>query len=95
MFTFEDAQEEWFKLREQAQRGPVASDVPKLAEFLNYWLTEVVEPNLAPKTYEKYETFSRLHMMPHIGDKRLDKLQVRDIRQWLNKLGGICQCCAQ
>ena len=47
---FEDAQEEWFKLREQAQRGPVASDVPKLAEFLNYWLTEVVEPNLAPKT---------------------------------------------
>jgi hypothetical protein len=28
---FEDAQEAWFKLRHQAQRGPVASDVPKLA----------------------------------------------------------------
>ena len=92
---FEDAQEEWFKLREQAKRGPVASDVPKLAEFLNYWLTEVIEPNLAPKTYEKYETFSRLHIIPYIGEKRLDKLQVRDIRQWLNKLGRICQCCAQ
>ena len=26
---------------------------------------------------------------------RLDKLQVKDIRQWLNKLGRICQCCAQ
>ena len=69
--------------------------MPKLAEFLNYWLTEVIEPNLAPKTYEKYETFSRLHIILHIGDKRLDKLQVRDIRQWLNKLGRICQCCAQ
>ena len=91
----EDAQEAWFKLRDQAQRGPVGSDVPRLAEFLNYWLTEVIEPNLAPKTYEKYETFSRLHIIPHIGDKRLDKLQVKDIRQWLNKLGRICQCCAQ
>jgi len=52
-------------------------------------------PNLAPKTHEKYELFSRLHIIPHLGAKRLDKLQVKDIRQWLNKLGRICQCCAQ
>jgi integrase len=31
----------------------------------------------------------------HLGTKRLDKLQVKDIRQWLNKLSRICQCCAQ
>ena len=45
-----------------------------------------MEPNLAPKTYEKYEMFSRLHIIPHLGGKRLDKIQVKDIRQWLNKL---------
>ncbi|MGW0754388.1 site-specific integrase, partial [Streptomyces sp. NPDC002587] len=27
--------------------------------------------------------------------KRLDKLTVRDVREWLTKLAAICQCCAQ
>jgi integrase len=93
--TYDEAQQAWFKLRDESSRGPVASDVPKLAEFLNYWLREIVRPNLSPKTYEKYETFTRLHIVPHIPDRRLDKLQVRDIRQWLNKLARTCQCCTQ
>ena len=87
---------EWIKLTGRGKPRPgQPPDVPKLAEFLAYWLKEIVEPNLAPKTYEKYEAFTRLHIVPHLGGKRLDKLQVRDIRQWLNKLAGICQCCAQ
>jgi integrase len=93
--TYEATQKAWLKLRDQASRGPVASGVPTVGVFLQYWLDEVVRPNLAPKTYEKYESFSRLHIIPHLGAKRLDRLQVKDIRQWLNKLGGICQCCAQ
>ena len=92
--TYEDTRAAWLKLRDAASRGPVASDVPSLEKFL-YWLEEIVRPNLAPKTCEKYELFSRLHIIPHLGAKRLDKLQVRDIRQWLNKLSRICQCCAQ
>jgi integrase len=60
-----------------------------------HWLREIVEPNLSPKTYERYEMFTRLHIIPHLGRKRIDKLQVKDIREWLNKLGRTCQCCAQ
>jgi len=93
--TYEEAQQNWLNLRVQANHGPVSSDVSKLAEFLAYWLKEIVEPNLSPKTYERYEMFSRLHIIPHLGGKRLDKIQVRDVRQWLNKLAVICQCCAQ
>lgn len=93
--NYDDTQQAWLKLREQASRGPVASDVSSLENFLNYWLKEIVQPNLAPKTHQKYELFSRLHIIPHLGAKRLDKLQVQDIRMWLNKLGRICQCCAQ
>jgi len=93
--NYDQAQAAWLKLRDEASRGPVASDVPKVAAFLGYWLSEVVHPNLAPKTYEKYEAFSRLHIIPYIGEKRLDRLQVKDIRQWLNKLSRICQCCTQ
>src|SRR5215467_8836255 len=93
--SYDDAQEAWMKLRDEANRGPVASDVPNLEKFLNYWLEEIVRPNLAPKTCEKYELFTRLHIVPPLGARRLDRLQVKDIRQWLNKLGRICQCCAQ
>jgi Phage integrase, N-terminal SAM-like domain len=70
----------WFKLRDEANQGPVASDVPKLADFLAYSLKDIMQPNLAPKTYQKYELFSRLHIVPHLGDKRLDKLQVQHVR---------------
>lgn len=93
--TYEVTRQAWLKLRDEANHGPVSSDTQKLAEFLGYWLAEVIKPNLAPKTYEKYEAFSRLHIVPYLGDKRVIKLQVRDIRQWLNKLAETCQCCAQ
>jgi Phage integrase, N-terminal SAM-like domain len=93
--TYDGTRQAWLKLRDEASRGPVSSDVQKLADFLAYWLEEVVAPNLAPKTYEKYEAFSRLHIVPYLGGKRLDKLQVRDIRQWLNKLATTCLCCTQ
>ena len=56
--TYDEARQNWVNLRDQASRGPVSSGIPKLGEFLAYWLSEIVEPNLAPKTYEKYEMFS-------------------------------------
>jgi integrase len=55
----------------------------------------VVEPNLAPKTAERYALFTRLYLTPGLGTKRVDRLQVRDIRTWLNRLRITCQCCAQ
>jgi integrase len=93
--TYEQTQAAWLRLREQANHGPVQSNVPTVETFLLYWLDDIIRPNLAPKTCEKYELFSRLHIIPHLGTKRLDRLQVRDIRHWLNKLTRICQCCAQ
>ena len=93
--TYDEARQNWVNLRDQANNGPVSYSIPKLHEFLAYWLKEIVEPNLAPKTYEKYEMFSRLHIIPYFGGKSLDKIQVKDVRQWLNKLAVTCQCCAQ
>jgi Phage integrase, N-terminal SAM-like domain len=77
--TYDEARQNWANLRGQASRGPVSSGVPKLDEFLAYWLKEIVEPNLAPKTYKKYEMFSRLHIIPQLGGKSLDKIQVKDM----------------
>ncbi|MET7464133.1 site-specific integrase, partial [Nonomuraea sp. NPDC005501] len=68
---------------------------PKLSDYLAYWLKNVVEPNLAPKTAANYEMFARLYITPALGSKRLDKLTVRDVQTWVNKVRQSCQCCDQ
>ncbi|WSN71813.1 site-specific integrase [Streptomyces sp. NBC_01361] len=54
-----------------------------------------MKPNLAPLSYVSYEGCVRLYIAPYLGAKRLDRLAVRDVREWLTKLATVCQCCAQ
>jgi integrase len=93
--TRDDVHEKWIKLLQRARQGPVPTRVPTVAAYVTNWLEDVVRPNLAPTTYVKYETFSRLYIVPGIGAKRLDRLQVRDVQTWLNRVRTTCQCCAQ
>ncbi|MFE4536704.1 tyrosine recombinase XerC [Streptomyces scopuliridis] len=87
--------DKWIRLHGEAKKGPVATRHRTLDAFLTYWLDSIVKPNLAPLSYVSYEGSVRLYIAPHLGTKRLDKLTVRDVREWLTKLAGICQCCAQ
>ena len=57
-----------------------------MGEYLDYWLTEIVKPNLAPLTYATYETFVRLYIVPGLGAKRLDRLRVSDVQTWINEV---------
>ena len=93
--TREEVHDKWLKLHATAKRGPVVTKAPTVAEYLTYWLAEVIKPNREDSTYSHYELMSRLHIIPGIGKKRIDKLIVRETQTWLNKLSGICQCCAQ
>ncbi|MFF3879177.1 tyrosine-type recombinase/integrase [Streptomyces sp. NPDC001978] len=93
--TREEVHEKWIDLHAEAKKGPVATRHRTLAVFLAYWLEEIVKPNLAPLTYVSYEGSVRLYIKPHLDSKRLDKLTVRDVREWINKLTVTCQCCAQ
>ncbi|WP_371612576.1 site-specific integrase [Streptomyces clavifer] len=93
--TREEVHDKWLGLHAAAKQGPVATRHRTLAAFLTYWLESIVKPNLAPLSYVSYEGYVRLHIAPHLGSKRLDKLTVRDVREWLTKLGTVCQCCAQ
>ncbi|MEV7970049.1 site-specific integrase [Sphaerisporangium sp. NPDC088356] len=93
--TREETHEKWIKLHAEAKRGPVVTKSPTLGAYLDYWIREVVAPNLAPSTAATYEVFSRLYIGPALGTKRLDKLAVRDVQTWYNKLRVTCQCCAQ
>jgi integrase len=93
--THRQVHDKWLKLQTRASEGPMPTTTPTLTDYLTYWLREVVEPNLAPKTTEKYALLTRLYLVPSLGAKRLDRLQVRDVRTWLNRLRVTCQCCAQ
>jgi integrase len=47
-----------------------------VAEFLERWLRDHAEANLAPRTSLRYANLLRTHVVPHIGSVQLDKLRV-------------------
>ncbi|MBR1190082.1 site-specific integrase [Bradyrhizobium sp. AUGA SZCCT0160] len=46
-----------------------------VAEFLKRWDTDWCKSNVSPKTRERYEELMRLHVAPHVGAVRLQKLR--------------------
>ncbi|MEU1221778.1 tyrosine-type recombinase/integrase [Streptomyces microflavus] len=68
------------------QGVPVPTRSAKLAEWLPYWLDNVVKPRRKLSTYDKYEAHVRLYLMPMIGGKRLESLGVADVRRFLVQL---------
>jgi integrase len=87
--------DEWVQLKAKAAKVPIPTTTPIVAEYLAYWLEEVIKPNREDNTYSHYELMSRLHIIPGIGRRRVDRLTVRETQAWLNKIPGTCQCCAQ
>ncbi|MDX2707030.1 site-specific integrase [Streptomyces sp. PA03-6a] len=65
---------------------PVPTRSAKLAEWLPYWLDNVVKPRRKLSTYDKYEAHVRLYLVPRLGSKRLESLGVADVRRFLNGL---------
>jgi hypothetical protein len=59
--TRDETHDKWVKLQAQAAAGPVPTTTPTVAEYLNYWLAEVIKPNREPSTYSQYELMARLH----------------------------------
>jgi integrase len=93
--TRDEVHEKWIQLQAQAQKGPVATTTGTLAAFLDYWLSEVIEPNRARATFDNYERFVRLYIKPGLGERRMSRLAVRDVQTWINQVARTCQCCVQ
>ncbi|WP_153395837.1 tyrosine-type recombinase/integrase [Ornithinicoccus halotolerans] len=93
--TRAEVHQKWLQLHERARRGPVVPVSPSLRAFLERWLAETVRPGLSPATASNYEMFARLYIVPDLGDRKLEKLTVRDVQAWVNALRVRCQCCFQ
>ncbi|MER7815670.1 tyrosine-type recombinase/integrase [Streptomyces sp. NPDC096153] len=69
-----------------AQGVPVPTRSARLAEWLPYWLDNIVKPRRKLSTYDKYEAHVRLYLLPMLGSKRLESLGVADVRRFLVQL---------
>jgi integrase len=75
------------ELLDKAENGiPVPTRSAKLAEWLPYWLENVIRPRRKLSTYDKYEAHVRLYLVPRLGSKRLESLTVADVRRFLTAL---------
>lgn len=92
--SHEEARKKLTKLLEQADQGiPVSSESWTVAEYLAYWLKNVVQVERRPKTYQGYEGAVRRYLVPELGNKRLGKLTARDVRLAFTRIRETCQCC--
>lgn len=64
----------------------VAAENWTVEQYLDHWLSSVVKPNRAPRTYQGYELVVRRHLVPALGRKRLKALGVADVRRLVQAL---------
>ena len=57
-----------------------------LNEFSKQWLETYVKPNLSPTTYQSYNEKLNKHILPYLGNKRLDKIKPLDLDNLYNFL---------
>ncbi|MFD8083848.1 tyrosine recombinase XerC [Kitasatospora sp. NPDC059722] len=66
------------------QSVPTPTRSAKLAEWLPYWLEQFIQPQRKRTTYDKYEMHIRLHLVPVLGSKSLEKLGTADVRRLIS-----------
>ncbi|MGC4940497.1 tyrosine-type recombinase/integrase [Kribbella sp. DT2] len=64
-----------------------------LDAYLKYWLEHIVKPSRKPKTHQGYELVARVHLIPHLGRKKLHKLTGADVRLLIKRVRNTCLCC--
>ena len=83
--SWEEAHTKLLAIQDRDRRGlPAPHDAPTVAEYLEYWLEQIVHVARRPATYAKYESMVRVHIAPHLGEKRLDRLTVADCQRFAN-----------
>ena len=92
--TFDGVREKLLRLQADDQAGALVPDrTYTVGEYLERWLGQVAEEKRAT-THRGYESAVRLHIVPLLGRKRLDRLTGADVRQLLTRFRKKCLCCA-
>lgn len=54
--------------------------------WLEEWLVHYVKPTSKLRTYERYSQICKLHIIPSLGDYKLDDITVIDLQKFVTKL---------
>lgn len=52
-----------------------------IADYLQRWLSDYAKPNLSPRGYERYESISRVHLVPNLGSISLTQLKPEHLQK--------------
>jgi len=75
-------------LHEAATGGLVDPGRVTVGEWLDRWLHDIAKPNVAAKTWERYEEVVRIHLKPHLGKIPLHQLRPAHIQRLYAALQG-------
>lgn len=64
---------------------PITTTSQTVQQFLESWLEDVVKPNERATTYASYESIVRVHLIPTLGRRHLDKLTAQHIQAMLTE----------
>jgi len=79
--TKKDAQIEAAKIIAAASKGNyVEGSKETAAQFAERWLRDWAKGNTSNKTYARYEELLRLHVSPHVGGVRVQRLRPTDLQ---------------
>jgi integrase len=91
--SFDEVRQKLDKLKGDSANGALAPDrSTSLRDYLKYWLREIAAHKRAT-TLRGYESAVRLHIVPVLGTKRLDKLTGADVRHLIAVCRQKCLCC--
>lgn len=91
--NFDEVRQKLDRLKGNSANGIVIPDrTTTLAEYLQHWLDQVKDTKRAT-TWRGYESAVRLHIVPVLGKKRLEKLTGADVRHLVAVCRAKCLCC--
>jgi integrase len=84
--TRRDAQEALTKLLHARDTGAAVDPTKEtVSQFIDRW-NDSVETKVSPKTRERYAELLRLHVVPHVGTRPIQKLTAADLDRLYSKL---------
>ncbi|MEQ8197516.1 MAG: site-specific integrase [Clostridiaceae bacterium] len=82
-----EAYRQWILFKEEVEKGTfLDSGKITFEDFIEKWLKDYAEPNLAPKTLFRYKELLNSRIIPAMGHIKLNKLQPTHLTEFYNNL---------
>ncbi|MDT8715560.1 tyrosine-type recombinase/integrase [Clostridium sp. 19966] len=83
----EEANKQWILFKDEVEKG-IYLDSGKITfeDFINKWLKDYAEPELAPKTLFRYKEIINSRIIPALGHIKINKLQPTHLTEFYNNL---------